>query len=358
MTLTMTMPTLEQRLVMALFVIMTACGDRRCVGSSSPPPTVPTEPAPTKVVERKVSFDTMEKLIWGPGKEATYAPTTIAEREMLTKLVPLLRQGARAATPPDPSQWQAEATAAGFQLEDWQLGGQRYWALVEQPGRQRGAGAYFFRVAPAADDEPEILLEAPHEYFDLGTGMLGARLFFSPPEGARPRAFFTNTIHRYQLAPGKREKRPDSPPDVAHNPEHGYTAATVAYAAAAGRVRVIQLHGFAKLADDDDSDEDGDGPAAVEAVVSAGERAGSSPLSGALASELGKSFGGEIRRYPEDVKKLGATTNVQGRMLKKIAGAQFVHIEMSPKLRARLAKEIDDLRKFGAILFDPALGRE
>ena len=45
-------------------------------------------------------------------------------------------------------------------------------------------------------------------------------------------------------------------------------------------------------------------------------------------------------------------------MLRKIAGAQFVHIEMSPKLRARLAKDIDDLRRFGAILFEPARASE
>jgi hypothetical protein len=348
----------EQRLVFALFLALTACGDRRCAGSSSPPPTRPTEPAPTSVVERKVSFDAMEKVIWGPGKDATFAQTTIAERELLTRLVPLLREGARAATPPNPSEWQGDATAAGFQIEDWQIGGQRYWALVEIPGRHRGAGAYFFRVAPAAEGEQDILLQAPHAYFDLGTGMLGARLFFSPPEGPRPRAFFTNTIHRYQSAPGVREKRLDSPSDVAHNPEHGYTAATVAYAQAAGRVRVLQLHGFAKVSDEDDSDEDGDSAPSIEAVISAGDRAGSSPLSASLASGLGKTFGSEIRRYPEDVKKLGATTNVQGRMLRKIAGAQFVHIEMSPKLRSRLAKDIDDLRRFGAILFEPTRASE
>ncbi|MEJ7602902.1 MAG: hypothetical protein WKG01_33750 [Kofleriaceae bacterium] len=350
----------EQRLLIALFLAVTACGDRRCAGSS-PPSTVPEEPAPTAVVERKVSFDAMEKLIWGPGKDATFAQTTIVERETLARLVPLLRLGARAATPPNPSQWQADATAAGFQLEDWQLGGQRYWALLELPGRARGAGAYFFRVAPtvAGEDDNEILLQAPHAYFDLGTGMLAARLFFSPPEGARPRALFTNTIHRYQSSPGTREKRADSPSDVAHNPEHGYTTATVAYAQSGSHVRVIQLHGFAKVTDDDSSDDDDVVQAQpIEAVVSAGDRAGSSPLSGALATELGKTFGGEIRRYPEDVKKLGATTNVQGRMLRKIPGARFVHIEMSPKLRARLAKDIDDLRKFGAVVFDPGAGRE
>ena len=39
-----------------------------------------------------------------------------------------------------------------------------------------------------------ILLEAPHNFYDVGTGRLAAELFFTKREGARPRALFTNTI--------------------------------------------------------------------------------------------------------------------------------------------------------------------
>jgi hypothetical protein len=239
----------------------------------------------------------------------------------------------------------ADAAAAGFRLEAWRVNGDLYWALVEQ--RVHGAGAFVFRVGPR-EDGPTILLEAPHNYFDLGTGRLAADVFFTRRDGARPRALFTNTIHRYQLAPGDKKRRDHNPADIAHEPEHAFSIATIAFARAAGTTHVIQLHGFGSRSDDDGDGEIGE----IAAVVSAGNRAGSSALSTAIARELAGVLGDGVKRFPEEAKVLGATTNAQGKLLRDVNGAAFVHVEMSSTVRKRLGSDAALRARFAAALLD------
>jgi hypothetical protein len=329
--------------LIALALATTACSRGKCTDKPRPEP--PPPPGPTG--ERQLTVEGFEALVYGPGPQASFADTSSAEHEVIARLVPKLLEGARAATPPDPRAWQADAASAGLRLEAWKLGGQTYWALYEAEGRVRGAGAYVFRVAPA-ESGPLILLQAPHNFFDLGTGRIAADMFFDPPPGARPRALFTNTIHRYQLAPGNKKKRRHNPADVAHNPQHAFSIATEAFAIAAGGARVIQIHGFGARTDEDDEGEVG----SVAMVVSAGNEAGSSPLTAALASALVADFGPEIKRFPEDVRFLGATTNAQGRLLRKIDGSELVHVEMSSDFRKRLQADPAVGKKLAAILFN------
>jgi len=327
-----------------------ACSRGRC--TDPPKPAPPPPPAPALAGERQLTLDGYEARVYGPGPQATFAETSAVEHEGIAKLIPRLLEGARAARPPDPRAWQADAAAAGFQIEVWKLDGQIYWALLEPEGSSRGAGAYVFRIGPP-DAGPTILLEAPHNFYDLGTGRLAAELFFDPPPGARPRALFTNTIHRYQLAPGNKKKRKHNPADVAHNPQHAFSIATEAFAIAAGGARVIQIHGFGSRTDDDDEGDVDN----VLVVVSAGDEAGSSPLTAAIAGALTGELGPEVKRFPEDVRFLGATTNAQGRLLRKIDGAEFVHVEMSSELRKKLADGAALRRKLAAILFNTSPAR-
>jgi len=334
------------RWILLVALTGTACSRGKCTDKPKAEPPPPT--APGSAAERALTLDGYEALVYGPGPEASFAETSSSEHEVIAKLVPRLYEGSRAAPPPDPRAWQADAAAAGLQLDVWKLDGQTYWALLEQRDRVRGAGAYVFRVAPPEAGTP-ILLQAPHNFFDMGTGRLAAELFFASPAGARPRALFTNTIHRYQLAPGNKKKRRHNPADVAHNPQHAFSIATEAFALAAGGARVIQLHGFGARGGDDD----GDGEVgSVAMVVSAGDAGGSSSLTAALAAALVAEFGSDVKRFPEDVRFLGATTNAQGRLLRKLDGADFVHVEMSSELRKKLAGSAPLRARLGAILFD------
>ena len=316
--------------------------------SPSSPNHRPPDNPPPPGGKRVLTVDQYEELVYGPGPKATFAATTAIEHQAIEALIPKLLEGARSATPPDPLAWQAEAAAGGFRIEVWSVGNETYWALLEaQP--THGAGAYIVRVSATQDTGPMILLEAPHNFFDMGTGRLAADLFFTPRKGARPRALFTNTMHRYQQAPGDKRKRKNNPADVAHQPDHAFTIATVAFARVADHVRVSQVHGFGQRIDEGDNE----GVVSdIDMVVSAGEALGSTPTSAAIADALVKVFGTKVKRYPEEAKVLGATTNAQGKLLRGLPNSRFIHVEMSGDLRKQLAGDAALRERFAVALFD------
>lgn len=326
-------------------LIVTACNCHEDRGA----PVTP-RPAPRDLAPKTLTIEDYEAAVYAAGPSATFRPTTPSEHEAIAKLVPALLEASWSATPPaSTAKWRDAAAAAGFRIDTWSVYGERYWGLVEDTGRERGAGAYIFRVAPRIEGEPTILLQAPHNFYDLGTGRLAADMFFARRKGTRPRALFTNTIHRYQLTPGDKKKRKDNPADVAHNPEHAFTVATDAFAIAAGHTRVIQLHGFGERVEEYDGDGD---PGAIAMVVSAGDRARSSPLSATIADAATKAFGSDVKRFPEETKVLGATTNAQKRALEKSRRGDFLHIEMSRELRKRLAASEELRAQLASVLFD------
>ena len=337
---------MRKRWIVLIVAIGSACKSGPCKDERGAPVT--PRPTTTAVAPKTLSVADFEAMVYAAGPQASFQATTSTEHAAIAKLVPAMLDGAWSATPPSPQRWQADTAAAGFRIEQMTIHGERYWALLEAADRVRGAGAYIFRVAPR-DDGPVILLQAPHHFHDVGTGSLAADMFFTPRDGARPRALFTNTIHRYQLAPGNKKKRKHNPADVAHNADHAYTVATEAFALAAGRARVIQVHGFGSRIDEDDVDGD---PGQIAMVISAGDKAGSSPLSAAIAAAATRVFGGDVKRFPEDTQVLGATTNVQKRMLEKTGRGEFVHVELSAAVRKRLADDAELRKQLAAVLFD------
>lgn len=224
------------------------------------------------------------------------------------------------------------AAALGVAIERWNVAGRSYLVVRERERARHGAGTYAVRLPGAGAGGAAggaILLEAPHSYFDVGTGTIAASLFFSPDAPVALHGLFVNSLHRYQLRPGARSRRPDSPADVCHNPEHVFQAATWAVLSAGGPLVLAQLHGFESAGAA--ARATGAGP---EVIVSAGGEQ-STPASTAVATELGSGLGVRVARFPEDTRQLGATTNVQGRMARS-AGIAFVHVEMAPAVRHRL----------------------
>jgi len=50
--------------------------------------------------------------------------------------------------------------------------------------------------------------------------------------------------------------------------------------------------------------------------------------------------------YPEHVTELGATTNSQGKVLRDVRHAGFLHLEMALELRQRLKSSARDRKAF------------
>jgi hypothetical protein len=209
-----------------------------------------------------------------------------------------------------PALARADAVPLGFLLnpltED-----QATWSLVEQHSRLRGGGAYLIRtLAPR-----NLLIQAPHTFYDEGTLPLACELF----QRAQARALFIETAHRYKAA----EAEPDGafPADLAHAEDSLFQAATAGVLEAGAGATIVQLHGFAAR----------DSHFAV--VVSSGAKRGSARVD-RVQQELGALVEG-VARFPQEASELGATTNVQGKLARR-SGHEFVHVELSAPLRARL----------------------
>jgi hypothetical protein len=291
--------------------------------------------------------------LW-PRPSPAFVAMTADERAELGALVAALARAAIAGG--DLRALAARAGGIGFCIEIWRVRGRVFWALREQPERRRGAGAYIVRPGPRPGDAPELVLQAPHVYFDRGTGNLAAALFFGEEGRGRARALFTNTTHRYKgggrptpPAAASGDDAPDAgdegdesdtlvdaPADVAHTAEHGFQVATERIVRVLDHVVVIQLHGFA------------DRPGQPEIVLSSGADHVPAHIA-ALATALGAIFE-RVLRYPDDIAELGGVTNVQGRLLAQYPRAHFVHVELSGTTRQRLGRTPALLARFAHAL--------
>ncbi len=209
-----------------------------------------------------------------------------------------------------------DAATFGFEvvpLEDWPDA----VLLRELPDRRRGGGAYVVRKASSSS----LVVQAPHTFYDEGTFPLACDLF----QRAKARALFINTVHRYKSSPTGADGK--HPSDVAHAASSMFQAATEGAVDAIPRTSVVQLHGFAERG------------VGGRAVVSTGEKRAGSPLVARSSRALEAVVGPRILRYPEDTNELGATTNVQGAVVRRAAGGQFLHVEMEEGLRRDLLRD-------------------
>ena len=300
--------------------------------------------APARVPIRDMTPEGIGAELW-PETRVSYVPMSAGDRERLGTLVAGLTAAARSGG--DVRALAARAREIGFRVEIWRVRGRVFWALLEARAQRRGAGAYLIRPGPHLGGQPEIVLQAPHVFFDLGTGHIAAALFFGWEGRGRARALFTNTVYRYagvedheasdatpglDSAPGTgaasdaatdpEEPETRAPADVAHAADHAFQAATEAIVRELGQVVVIQLHGFAER------------PTRPEIILSSG-----ADEIGALLPELATGLATifeRVLRYPAEFHELGGTKNVQGRMLALYPRAHFVHVELSARTRARL----------------------
>jgi hypothetical protein len=187
------------------------------------------------------------------------------------------------------------------------------FVLRESPSKKRGGGAYLVRGSSSS----KLVVQAPHTFFDEGTFPLACELF----QRSSARALFINTVHRYKGAP--KDASGEHPSDVAHAATSLFQAATEALAKSIPGLTVVQVHGFATRVTQ------------ARAVVSSGERKRDVPLVAKVASALEKVVGGKVQRFPDDTSELGATTNVQGPVVRR-AGGRFIHIELEDALRKEL----------------------
>jgi hypothetical protein len=227
----------------------------------------------------------------------------------------------------------AGATSAqapvGFLLEPLERGASA-WLLREAGDKRRGAGVV---LIDGRSDAAPLIVEAPHTFFDAGTLEIAASVFAT----LRARALLINTVHRTgggdgesggdgdDEARGELARSRLAHADLAHTESSFYLAAHQALLEAYDNPATLQIHGF--------RDEIGDG---ARVIVSA---ARSTADARAVAEALRPLLGADgVRTYPDQVRLLGGTTNVQARA-SAVAGAPFIHLELSRSVRDELLRD-------------------
>lgn len=261
------------------------------------PKETPVPPAPerTLVVPRALAS--------ARDADARYVAPDALARRAFADVVRLLLEGGH------DDEASARARALGFVVEALSAEGD---SVLLREASIHGGGAYVFRRASAS----KLVVEAPHTFHDENTLPIAWTVF----ERAQARALFVNTVHRYRGAPAENGRWPA---DLAHAEDSLFQTATEAAAAAIAPLDVVQIHGFGSR----------EGSAAF-AVVSGGERR-VAPHAARAREALAAAFGAGVALFPTETSELGATTNVQGPVVRRAAG-RFLHVELAADARRDL----------------------
>lgn len=188
----------------------------------------------------------------------------------------------------------------------------------ESAGALRGRGFYVLRPGQSG----ETLL-VPHAFKDLLTREIGLHLF---AEGQFAAAAW-NTVPRWTDESGGRLDA-----DLAHLPDSYFTAFTRAVGRHSPKAQVLQIHGF------EGGKRKSDAASGRDIIVSNGTQQSGSQIK-AHARCLASTLRLDVGVYPDSVRELGGTTNVQGKALRELGHAGFVHLEMNAPLRRKLADD-------------------
>ena len=188
-------------------------------------------------------------------------------------------------------------------------------------------------LAKGSDLSP-VALVAPHRGADRHTGTIVQLLMAEHRFGAAA----------WNSAPRRASAACPHAGDVAREPTHYITAFSLAFAHQYPRGRIVQIHGF-----------DGKNRQSLDAGKAdfiLGDGTANPPrILRDVADCLIREFPDRpVRVYGIDSDELGATTNRQGRALRRAGFAGFTHIEMSPGMREQLVGDRAVRARFAACL--------
>lgn len=192
--------------------------------------------------------------------------------------------------------------------------------LNEKADVRHGRGLF----AARGEGGTPLMIQAPHQYYDLRTGTIARMLFLE----SNAVAAAWNTTHRYH----------DDDTDLLHIPDSYLHALSRAFIDVHPGGRILQVHGFSS------SNRESRAGRSARAILSDGSRYPPAALS-RLADCLSHRLGIRALLYPRDVRELGATTNTLGADLRRRGFDGFVHLELDADLRKQLVADTDTRRR-------------
>jgi len=245
-------------------------------------------------------------------EDAEWRSPTVKERDHVRELAEDLVQGREACTDRGLRRARRHVEALGFSMQTITVG-ERTVIVVQEGEEAFGAGLLAVRCGPA---EP-LVWQAPHPFFDLGTGDLVLQWFLE----SDARAAQWSTHHRFRALDEESREDDIHPADVADEPGSLFQAATVGLLAGDPDLRFIQVHGYARSS-----------APGFEGVVSSGDaRFPLRDVTVRLTDHLGP-----VAAFGDVHLPLGGQQNAQARVLPT---GTFLHLELSPAARERLSKD-------------------
>lgn len=234
-----------------------------------------------------------------------YRPSDPAELARAERLFRLLAAG---TAPIDVIE---EIYALALEIEDTG----EFVIVSEREDARRGRGFFVFRRHGRGD-----VLHIPHGFFDEMTRDIGLALFTD----GRFAAAAWNTVPRHYERDGARINA-----DLAHLPDSWFTAFARATAHTWPHGRSLQIHGF-------DPAKRRSPAGADSALILSDTTEAPPPALRAVRDCLARRLDRRVALYPQDVRELGGTTNIQAQTLREAGYRGFLHIELDPTLRRAL----------------------
>jgi hypothetical protein len=197
----------------------------------------------------------------------------------------------------------------GYTLDELNAARQKIWLLQEDEKHRFGRGVFALRV----ESKSHLLLQAPHAFFDQGTRELVADLFWQ----GDVRAVAWNNVHRKTF-------------DVAHESNSFMNEFMRAMVKQDSATIVVQLHGFAPEKRSGSNAKRGD------CILSNGSKSPERWLRSVTQSMANDFTPRVVLAFPLDTQELGATTNVQAKLLQEWRAGCFLHLELSKSFREQL----------------------
>jgi hypothetical protein len=282
---------------------------------------------------------------------ASFEPASDGERAQFREAFALLlAEAERSGEPPLPARRALDRL--GFGIDVMTVAGANLWAVLEHPHRQRGGGLYLVRPGPdegawvgapdAGRGVTRVSLMSPHPRSDRGTDLIGQRLFVL----GRARTYLQATIHRKTSAPDGTEA------DPAHRADTFFQAATDAIDAHREGQLFLQLHGF------ESARHGGKLESGVRVVLSDGtSRPEPGPIAAAAVKHLqGRHPGSYVAVFGIHAKRLGGTTNTQGRAINERGRNTFLHMEIAAPVRQEAVEASSGKRPPAGSFFDSLIG--
>jgi hypothetical protein len=155
---------------------------------------------------------------------------------------------------------------------------------------------------------PPLMLQAPHQFYDLNTGKIANALFNDDKYQVK----MLNSAQRYSSENA----------DLAHQKLTIFSAFSEVFAQHNSQAKIIQLHGYSNKKRKTNAGRYAD------MIISNGTQYPDDYLRGLQVCHRDE-LGLVTRIYGYDVFELGATKNQIGKRLNKKQAGQFIHIELS-----------------------------